>query len=90
MRWYLLTINTEEEKNYDNTFWVSDLEMKPLLDQFDKFKTEREIEDEKFENLYKMQEKWIKQIDEKEKLIEEMRNKLDEYENNNNTNNNKI
>ena len=90
MRWYLLTINTEEEKNYDNTFWVSDLEMKPLLDQFDKFKTEREIEDEKFENLYKMQEKWIKQIDEKEKLIEEMRNKLDEYENNNDTNNNKI
>ena len=90
MRWYLLTIKTEEEKNYDNTFWVSDLEMKPLLDQFDKFKTEREIEDEKFENLYKMQEKWIKQIDEKEKLIEEMRNKLNEYENNGDTNNNKI
>ena len=81
LKWYLLTILTEEEKNYKNTFWVSDIDMKPILNQFDKFKTEREIEDEKFENLYKMQEKWIKQIDENEKLIQTLKDKLAVYEN---------
>ena len=81
LKWYLLTVLTENEKNYENTFWVSDMEMKPILDQFNKYKTEKELEDEKFDNLYKMQEKWIKQLDEKEKIIEEMRDKLDFYEN---------
>ena len=56
------------------------MEMKPLLPQFNDFKTEVEIEDEKFENLYKMQEKWIKQINENEKLIELLKGKLEEYE----------
>ena len=81
LKWYLLTIITEEEKNYENTFWVSDIDMKPIINQFDKFKTEREIEDEKFENLYKMQEKWIKQIDENEKLIQILKDKLAVYDN---------
>jgi len=81
LKWYLLTVLTENEKNYENTFWVSDMEMKPILDQFNKYKTEKELEDEKFDNLYKMQDKWIKQLDEKEKIIEEMRDKLDFYEN---------
>ena len=56
--------------------------MKPLLEQFNKFKTEKELEDEKFDNLYKMQEKWLKQLDEKEKKIEQLKEKLDVYENN--------
>ena len=81
LKWYLLTILTEEEKNYENTFWVSEQEMRPILNQFGKFKTEKELEDEKFDNLYKMQEKWIKQIDDKEKVIEMLKNKLEEYEN---------
>ena len=81
LKWYLLTVLTENEKNYENTFWVSDMEMKPILEQFNKYKTEKELEDEKFDNLYKMQDKWIKQLDEKEKIIEEMRDKLDFYEN---------
>ena len=81
LKWYLITVLTENEKNYENTFWVSELEMKPILEHFNKYKTEKELEDEKFDNLYKLQEKWIKQLDEKEKIIEEMRNKLDFYEN---------
>jgi hypothetical protein len=81
LKWYLLTILTEEEKNYENTFWVSEQEMRPILNQFGKFKTEKELEDEKFDNLYKMQEKWIKQIDDKEKVIEMLKDKLEEYEN---------
>ena len=82
LKWYLLTLKTEEEKSYENTFWVSEVEMKPIMDKFNKFKTEREIEDEKFDNLYKMQEKWLKKIDENEKLIESLKEKLSEYENN--------
>ena len=82
LKWYLLTVLTEQEKNYENTFWVSDLEMRPILEQFNLFKTEKELEDEKFDNLYKMQDKWIKQLDEKEKIIENLKEKLDYYENN--------
>ena len=85
LKWYLLTIISEEEKNYENTFWVSEIEIKPILEQFDKFKTEREIEDEKFSNLYKMQEKWIRKIDEYEKTIELLKEKLELYENNTDT-----
>ena len=83
LKWYLVTVLTENEKNYENTFWVTELEMKPILSQFNKYKTEKELEDEKFDNLYKMQEKWIKQLDQKEKLIEEMKVKINFYENTN-------
>ena len=85
LKWYLLTMITEEEKNYENTFWVSEMEMRPILPQFNDFKTEREIEEEKFDNLYRMQEKWIKQLDEKEKMIEILKDKLEEFENNSET-----
>ena len=83
LKWYLVTVLTENEKNYENTFWVTELEMKTILSQFNKYKTEKELEDEKFDNLYKMQEKWIKQLDQKEKLIEEMKVKINFYENTN-------
>ena len=82
LKWYLLTVLTEQEKNYENTFWVSDIEMRPILEQFNLFKTEKELEDEKFDNLYKMNNKWIKQLDEKEKQIENLKEKLEFYENN--------
>ena len=45
-------------------------------------KEENNSLDEKFDNLYKMQEKWLKKIDENEKLIESLKEKLSEYENN--------
>ena len=56
--------------------------MRPILEQFNLFKTEKELEDEKFDNLYKMNNKWIKQLDEKEKQIENLKEKLEFYENN--------
>jgi len=81
LKWYLLTLKSEEEKSYENTFWVPELEMKPIMGKFNEYKTEREIEDEKFDNLYKMQEKWIRKIDENEKVIESLKERLSEYEN---------
>ena len=84
LRWYLITIITAEEKNYENTFWVPEDEIKPMLDQFNKFKTEKEIEDEHFESIYLTQQKWIKQIDENEQLIAKLKSQLLKYENGSN------
>ena len=85
LRWFLLTIITTEEKNYENTFWVPEDEIKPLLDQFNKFKTEKELEDEQFESIYITQQKWIKQIDENERLIAKLKAQIQKYENSSNT-----
>ena len=84
LRWYLITIITAEEKNYENTFWVPEDEIKPMLDQFNKFKTEKEIEDEHFESIYLTQQKWIKKIDENEQLIAKLKSQLLKYENGSN------
>ena len=82
LKWYLLTIITAEKKNYENTFWVPEDEIKPMLDQFNKFKTEKEIEDEQFESIFITQQKWIKQIDENEQLIAKLKAQLSlKYEN---------
>ena len=84
LKWYLITLITAEEKNYENTFWVPEDEIKPMLDQFNKFKTEKEIEDEHFESIYLTQQKWIKQIDENEQLIAKLKSQLLKYENGSN------
>ena len=84
LKWYLITIITAEEKNYENTFWVPEDEIKPMIDQFNKFKTEKEIEDEHFESIYLTQQKWIKQIDENEQLIAKLKSQLIKYENSSN------
>ena len=80
LRWFLLTINTAPEKNYENTFWVPEDEIKPMLEQFNKFRTEKELEDEHFESIYITQQKWIKQIDENEQLINKLKAQLQKYE----------
>ena len=85
LRWFLLTIITTEEKNYENTFWVPEEEIKPILEQFNKFKTEKELEDEQFESIYITQQKWIKQIDEDEQLIAKLKAQIQKYENSSNT-----
>ena len=85
LRWLLLTVLTAEEKNYENTFWVPEDEIKPILDQFNKFKTEKELEDEQFESIYITQQKWIKQIDEDEQLIAKLKAQIQKYENSSNT-----
>ena len=81
LRWFLLTIITAEEKDYENTFWVSEQEIKPMLDQFNNFRTEKELEQEHFESIYVTQQKWIKQIDENERLISKLKAQLQKYEN---------
>ena len=81
LKWFLLTITTTQEKNYENTFWVPEDEIKPMLSQFNKFRTEKEIEDEQFESIYITQQKWIKQIDENEQLIAKLKTQLQKYEN---------
>ena len=81
LKWFLLTITTTQEKNYENTFWVPEDEIKPMLSQFNKFRTEKEIEDEQFESIYITQQKWIKQIDENEQLIAKLKKQLHKYEN---------
>ena len=86
LRWLLLTISTVQEKNYENTFWVPEEEIKPILSQFNTFRTEKELEDEQIESIYITQQKWIKQIDENERLIAKLQQQLQKYENNNTTN----
>ena len=81
LRWFLLTIITAEEKDYENTFWVSEQEIKPMLDQFNNFRTEKELEQEHFESIYVTQQKWIKQIDENERIISKLKAQLQKYEN---------
>ena len=81
LKWFLLTITTDPDKNYENTFWVPEDEIKPMLGQFNKYKTEKELEDEQFESIYLTQQKWIKQIDENEQLIDKLRKQLHQYEN---------
>jgi hypothetical protein len=80
LRWFLVTITTAEEKNYENTFWVSEDEIKPMLNQFNTFRTEKELEDEQFESIYITQQKWIKQIDDNERLIAKLKQQLEKYE----------
>jgi hypothetical protein len=82
LRWFLVTITTAEEKNYENTFWVSEDEIKPMLNQFNTFRTEKELEDEQFESIYITQQKWIKQIDDNERLIAKLKQQLEKYEKN--------
>ena len=83
LKWFLLTIITEQEKNYENTFWVPEDEIKPMLSQFNKFRTENEIKDEQFEGLLSTQQNLINKIDNNEKLIAKLKEKLEKYENNN-------
>ena len=83
LKWFLLTIITEQEKNYENTFWVPEDEIKPMLDQFNKFRTENEIKDEQLEGLLSTQQNLINKIDNNEKLIAKLKEKLEKYENNN-------
>ena len=82
LRWFLLTVITAEEKDYENTFWVPEEEIKPMLGEFNTFKTEKELEAEQFESVYLTQQKWIKQIDENEKVISKLKEKLQKYEGN--------
>ena len=84
LHWYLLTIVTCKDKDYENTFWVTENEIKDYLDKFNKFQTEEDIENEKMESIYLNQQKWIKQLDENEQTIIKLKETIKKYETNNN------
>ena len=83
LHWYLLTVTSAHEKDYENTYWVSENEIKATLDQFNKFKTEEEIEKETIQDYLNNQQKLIKRIENNENYIIKLESQLKKNENNN-------
>ena len=89
LKWYLISLkqknnnNEDLNRNYSNTFWINEFEIKDSLIKFNKFKTEEEIINDKLEE----KDKTISLLKEKIKKIENnsesiiLNNNL--YENNN-------
>ena len=83
LHWYLLTVTSAEEKDYENTYWVSENEIKATLDQFNKFKTEEELEKEAIQDYLNSQQKLIKRIENNENYIIKLESQLKKNESNN-------
>ena len=76
LHWYLLTITSAKKKDYDNTFWVTEDEIKDSLEEFKQFKTEEDIEKENI-NIYAIaQEKLIKRIETNEDTISNLKKQI--------------
>ena len=76
LKWYLLTITTAKKKDYENTFWVSEDEIKNTLNEFKKYKTEEEIEKENSDIYMLTQQKLIKRIENNEDLITNLKKQI--------------
>ena len=76
LHWYLLTITAAKQKDYENTFWVSEDEIKNMLNEFKKFKTEEEIEKENMNVYILAQEKLIKRIESSEDKITNLKKQI--------------
>ena len=76
LKWYLLTITTAKKKDYENTFWVSEDEIKNTLKEFKKYKTEEEIEKENSDIYMLTQQKLIKRIENNEDLITNLKKQI--------------
>ena len=76
LHWYLLTIISAKEKDYENTFWVSEDEIKDSLSEFNKFNNEDEIEKKNNEDFLIYQQKLIKRIEDNENHIYKLESKL--------------
>ena len=81
LHWYLLTVIPAKEKDYENTFWVSEKEIKGSLDKFNKFKNEEEIEKENLQDYFIAQQKLIKKIEINEYNIDKLEAELKKYKN---------
>ena len=76
LHWYLLTITSAKKKDYENTFWVTEDEIKDSLEEFKQFKTEEDIEKENI-NIYAIaQEKLIKRIETNEDTISNLKKQI--------------
>ena len=76
LHWYLLTIISAKEKDYENTFWVSEDEIKDSLSEFNKFNNEDEIEKKNNEDFLIYQQKLIKRIEDNENHIYKLESQL--------------
>ena len=76
LHWYLLTISSAKEKDYENTFWVSEDEIKSSLNEFNAFKTEEDIEKENINIYILAQQKLISRIESNENIINNLKNQI--------------
>jgi len=83
MHWYLLTITDAKQKDYENTFWVSEDEIKSSLKEFKKFKSEEDIEKESINVYLLAQQKLINRIDENEETITNLKKQILKLKNSN-------
>ena len=82
LHWYLLTVIPARKKDYENTFWVSQNEIKDSLEKFNKFKNEEEVEKENMADYFIAQQKLIKRIENNEENITKLEVELQKYKKN--------
>ena len=82
LHWYLLTVTSAKNKDYENTFWVTEDEIKGTLAHFNKFKNEEEIEKENTQDYFIAQQKLIKRIESNEEVISKLEVELQKYKDN--------
>ena len=82
LHWYLLTLTSAKNKDYENTFWVSENEIKDTIEQFNKFKNEEEIEKDNAKDYFIAQQKLIKRIEMNEEVITKLELELQKNKNN--------
>ena len=76
LHWYLLTITSAKLKDYENTFWVSEDEIKNTLKEFKAFKSEEDIEKENMNIYILAQQKLINRIENNEEEITNLKNQI--------------
>ena len=76
LHWYLLTITSAKQKDYENTFWVSEDEIKSTLNEFKAFKSEEDIEKENINIYILAQQKLINRIEKNEEEITNLKNQI--------------
>ena len=76
LHWYLLTLTAAKKKDYENTFWVSEDEIKNMLNEFKAFKTEEDIEKENMYVYILAQQKLINRIESNEDKITNLKKQI--------------
>ena len=76
LHWYLLTLTAAKKKDYENTFWVSEDEIKNMLNEFKAFKTEEDIEKENMNIYILSQQKLINRIESNEDKITNLKKQI--------------
>ena len=68
----IITEKETKNKNYLNTFWINESEIKNLS-KYNKFKSEEELEKDNIQKIMKMQEKFIEEIQKKDDEIDDLK-----------------